>query len=165
MRGYNIISSAAIQRKLWNIWWLYFGKKTWYKKSTGRTFSRQGSSSTNWDVVGRELATLDELSKMQKGYCVLFISTVGAFFSKLYNLNEHPNYSDLYEPWSGNKEKLYNHKRELEYLENSSYKLLSDSGLSFAKPVENSKIEKVNEDELKKLLKSGVIQFEDLTIK
>lgn len=102
---------------------------------------------------------------MQKGYCVLFISTVGAFFSKLYNLNEHPNYSDLYEPWSGNKEKLYNHKRELEYLENSSYKLLSDSGLSFAKPVENSKIEKVNEDELKKLLKSGVIQFEDLTIK
>lgn len=95
----------------------------------------------------------------------MFISTVGAFFSKLYNLNEHPNYSDLYEPWSGNKEKLYNHKRELEYLENSSYKLLSDSGLSFAKPVENSKIEKVNEDELKKLLKSGVIQFEDLTIK
>lgn len=40
------------------------GKKTWYKKSSGRTYARQGSSSTNWDVVGRELATLDELSKM-----------------------------------------------------------------------------------------------------
>ena len=74
---------------------LYYGKKTWYKKSSGRTFSRQGSSSTNWDLVGRELATLDELSKIPKGNCILFISTVGAFYSKLYNLKKHPNYADL----------------------------------------------------------------------
>lgn len=138
------------------------GKKTWYKKSTGRTFSRQGSSSTNWDVVGRELATLDELSKMPKGNCVLFISTVGAFYSKLYNLKEHPNYSDLYEHWSGNKDKYYNHKKELEYQENSSYKLLCDSGLSFAKPLNNPKIEKVDKEDLKEISKNGVIQFEDL---
>ena len=64
------------------------GKKTWYKKSTGRTFSKQGSSSTNWDVVGRELATLDELSVMPSGYCVLFIARVGAFYSKLFDLKE-----------------------------------------------------------------------------
>lgn len=139
------------------------GKKTWYKKSTGRTFSRQGSSSTNWDVVGRELATLDELSKMQKGNCVLFISTVGAFYSKLYDLKQHPNYNDLYEPWSGNTNKLYNHRKELEYQENSNYKLLFDSGLSFARVIDNLKIEGVEENELKQLLKSGVIQFEDLT--
>ena len=100
---------------------LYFGKKTWYKKSTGRTFSRQGSSSTNWDIVGRELATLDEISKMPKGYCILFIATVGAFYSKLYNLEEHPNYSNLYEPWSGNTDKLYDHKKELEYQKISIY--------------------------------------------
>lgn len=142
----------------------FFGKKTWYKKSTGRTFSRQGSSSTNWDVVGRELATLDELSKMPKGYCILFIATVGAFYSKLYNLNEHPNYSDLYEPWANNNDKLYNHRQELEYQENSDYKLLCDIGLLFAKPIENSKIERVNKKELKKLMRFGVIQFEDLKI-
>ena len=141
------------------------GKKTWYKKQLGRTYSKQGSSSTNWDVVGRELATLDELSKMQKGYCVLIISTVGAFYSKLYNLKEHPNYSDLYEPWANNSDKLYNHKQELEYQENSNYKLLSDSGLPFARVVENLKIEKVDKIELKELLKSGVIQFEDLKFK
>lgn len=141
---------------------LYFGKKTWYKKSTGRTFSRQGSSSTNWDVVGRELATLDELSKMPKGNCVLFISTIGAFYSKLYNLKQHPNYGDLYDSWRNNKENLYDHKRELEYQENSNYKLLFDSGLSFAKPIDNLKIEEVDKNELKELLKTGVIQFEDL---
>lgn len=138
------------------------GKKTWYKKSTGRTFSKQGSSSTNWDVVGRELATLDELSKMQKGNCILFISTVGAFYSKLFNLKEHPNYNDLYEPWSGNSDKLYNHKQELEYQENSNYKLLFDSGLSFAQPIDNLKIEGVDNKELKEILRSGVVRFEDL---
>ena len=141
------------------------GKKTWYKKSTGRTFSRQGSSSTNWDVVGRELATLDELSKMQKGYCVLFLSTIGAFYSKLYNLQEHPNYSELYEPWLKNNDKLYNHKKELEYEENTNYRLLCDTGLSFAEPIDNLKIEEVDKVELKQILMSGVIQFEDLIIK
>ena len=143
---------------------LYFGKKTWYKKSTGRTFSKQGSSSTNWDIVGRELATLDELSKMPKGNCVLIISTIGAFYSKLYNLKEHPNYSMLYEPWTNNKEKLYNHKKELEYQENSDYKLLCDSGLTFAKIIEKVKIENVDKKELKSLMKLGVIQFDDLKI-
>lgn len=142
------------------------GKKTWYKKSTGRTFSKQGSSNTNWDVVGRELATIDELSKMPYGSCVLFISTIGAFYSKLYNLTEHPNYNNLFEPRNPDKNKLYNHKNELEYKKNSKYKLLFDSGLSFARVIENSlKIENVDEKELKKLLKSEIIQIDDFKVK
>ena len=140
------------------------GKKTWYKKSTGRTFSKQGSSSTNWDVVGRELATLDELSVMPSGYCVLFIARVGVFYSKLFDLKSHPNYSELYEPWAKNIEKIYNHKKELEYQINSNYKLLCDLGLEFARPVEKIKIENVNDNELKKLYKTEVIQYEDLKI-
>ena len=99
---------------------------------------------------------------MPKGQCILFIATIGAFYSKLYKLEEHPNYSNLYEPRSGNTEKLYDHKKELEYQENSNYKLLCDTGLAFAKPIENSKIEKVDKNELRELLKNGVIQFEDL---
>lgn len=75
------------------------GKKTWYKKSSGRTFARQGSSNQNWDVVGRELATLDELAKLGKGNCLLYIANIGFFFSKVYKLKKHPNYKDLYEPW------------------------------------------------------------------
>lgn len=99
---------------------------------------------------------------MQAGYCVLFIARVGAFYSKLFDLKSHPNYSELYEPWSGNTEKLYDHKKELEYQENSNYKLLCDLGLEFAKPVEKLKIENVNKNELKKLFKAEVIQYEDL---
>lgn len=101
---------------------------------------------------------------MPKGNCILLLSTIGAFYSKLYNLNEHPHYSDLYESWSGNSEKLYNHKQELEYQENSNYKLLFDTGLQFARPIATPKIEGVGKSELKELLKSGVIQFEDLKI-
>ena len=101
---------------------------------------------------------------MPKGNCILLLSTIGAFYSKLYNLNEHPHYSDLYESWSGNSEKLYNHKQELEYQENSNYKLLFDTGLHFAKPIAAPKIEGVSKNEVKDLLKSGIIQFEDLKI-
>lgn len=75
------------------------GKKTWYKKSSGRTFSRQGSSNQNWDVVGRELATIDELAKIEKGHCVLFIANIGAFYSQLYDLTKHHDYKYIYEPW------------------------------------------------------------------
>ncbi|HJJ18513.1 MAG TPA: type IV secretory system conjugative DNA transfer family protein [Clostridiaceae bacterium] len=141
------------------------GKKTWYKKSSGRTYARQGSSSTNWDVVGRELATLDELSKMPGGNCVLFIAGIGAFYSKLYNLKEHPNYSELYEPRDKNYQKLYDHKKELQYGENADYKMLCDSGLSFAIPIEKPKIIKVDKDDLKELKRMGIIRFEDLIIK
>ena len=141
------------------------GKKTWYKKSSGRTYARQGSSSTNWDVVGRELATLDELSKMPSGNCVLFIAGIGAFYSKLYNLKEHPNYSELYEPRDNNSQKLYNHKKELQYGENADYRMLCDSGLSFAIPIEKPEIREVDKDDLKDLKRTGVIQFEDLVIK
>ena len=101
---------------------------------------------------------------MPKGHCILIISTIGAFYSKLYNLSEHPNYSELYEPWSNNNEKLYNHKMELEYQKNSDYQLLVDTGLYFAKPIANPKIESVDKNELKGLLKTGIIQFENFKI-
>lgn len=141
------------------------GKKTWYKKSSGRTYSRQGSSSITWDVIGRELATIDELSKMPSGHCVLFIAAIGVFYSELYNLKEHPNYSELYEPRENNFQKLYNHKKELQYGENAEYRLLCDSGLSFAIPIEKLRIKEVDKEDLKNLKRTGVIQFEDLVIK
>lgn len=114
--------------------------------------------------MGRELATLDELAQMQNGYCILFIARVGAFYSKLFDLKSHPNYDELYEPWLSNREKIYDHKKELEYNENSNYKLLCDSGLEYARPVEKITIENVNKNELKKLLKTEVIQYEDLKL-
>lgn len=84
------------------------GDKTWYKKSSGRTFSKQGSSSQNWDITGRKLAFADELARMQKGYCLLWLANIGPFFSKLYDLSQHPEYKYIYEPW--NKEKTDQYK-------------------------------------------------------
>ena len=46
----------------------------------------------------------------------------------------------------------------------SNYKLLCDLGLEFARPVEKLKIENVNDNELKKLYKTEIIQYEDFKI-
>lgn len=74
-------------------------KKTWYKKSTGRTRSMHGSNSVNLDVVGRELATKGELRKLKKAKCIFFIfGDYNPLYSNLYNLKKHPYYKDLYEP-------------------------------------------------------------------
>lgn len=94
----------------------------------------------------------------------MFISTVGAFYSKLYDLSKHPNYINLYEPWYENKDKIYNHKIELEQQKNSNYKLLCELGLEFAVPIDKPKIENVNKNELKTLRKTKVIQYEDLKV-
>lgn len=161
----SILFLGGMSKETLEYFVILLGKKTWYKKSSGRTYSRQGSSSINWDVVGRELATLDELSKMPSGNCVLFIAGIGAFYSELYNLKEHPNYSDLYEPREPNSQKEYNHKMELQYGENMDYRLLCDSGLTFAIPIEKPVIREVDKNDLKYLMQNGVIQFEDLVIK
>ena len=86
------------------------GKKTWYKKSSGRTFSRQGSSSQNWDVVGRELVTIEELKNMGYGKCVMLISNIGTFASNLYDIKKHPYYPLMYDSWKPETKKyLYQH--------------------------------------------------------
>ena len=49
------------------------GKGTIDKKSTGETKGRQGSSSRNYDVLGRELFTPDEVRKLDNKKCIIFI--------------------------------------------------------------------------------------------
>lgn len=69
------------------------GKGTFDKKTTGRTRGRQGSSSTNEDVVGRGLFESDELyAEMKSDECILFVSGRRPFYSKKYKYEEHPNY-------------------------------------------------------------------------
>lgn len=106
------------------------GEQTLYKKSTGKTRSRQDSTTQNWDVYGRDLAKIDELMKKENGYAVLHIAGTDPFFSKLYDLKKHPRYSLLCEQriesggyrnteyrkteeWKINHEKLYNHLEEM----------------------------------------------------
>lgn len=49
------------------------GKKTIYKKSTGETKGSHGSSSTNEDVLGRELMLPEEVRELDNDFCVVFV--------------------------------------------------------------------------------------------
>lgn len=49
------------------------GKGTIDKRSSGETRGRQGSSSRNYDVLGRELFTPDEVRKLDNKKCFIFI--------------------------------------------------------------------------------------------
>lgn len=68
------------------------GKGTFDKRTTGRTRGRQGSSSENFDVVGRELMTPDEIQKIPKSNCMLIVGGRHPFYSEKYDYPSHPNY-------------------------------------------------------------------------
>ena len=113
------------------------GKKSWYKKSSGRTYSRQGSSSYNWDIVGRELAFVDELARMESGYGILLVAGMRPFYSKLYDLTKHPRYNELFESWN-EKETIknrYDHSMERGVSKETRKKqqMFRELGLGFVK--------------------------------
>lgn len=67
-------------------------KATYDKKTTGRTRGRQGSSSRNEDVVGRELMDVSDLRKLEKKDCIIVISGRNPFYSEKFDYTSHPAY-------------------------------------------------------------------------
>lgn len=67
-------------------------KSTFDKKTTGRTRGRQGSSSRNEDVVGRELMDVSDLRKLEKKNCIIVISGRNPFYSEKYDYTSHEAY-------------------------------------------------------------------------
>jgi type IV secretion system protein VirD4 len=76
------------------------GKQTLAVLNDSRTYSKQGSTSKSWQVYGRELATVDELAEMKKGYGILQMSGTKPFYSKLYQLEKDPQHKKLWESWT-----------------------------------------------------------------
>lgn len=68
------------------------GKGTFDKKTTGRTRGKSGSSSENWDVVGRELMDTSEIRKIPKKDCLFIVGGRNPFYSEKYDYTSHPNY-------------------------------------------------------------------------
>ncbi len=66
------------------------GKGTVGKKSSGETKGRQGSSSRNYDVLGRELFTPDEVRKLDNKKCILFIRGLDPIIDNKYVPFAHP---------------------------------------------------------------------------
>lgn len=127
------------------------GKKTWYKKSSGRTFSRQGSSSQNWDIVGRELANMNEINMMGYGKCIVLIPNVGVFFSDLYDIKVHPYYKFMYDSWNKDtKKNIYIHNPK-GTKEDEISEIFSLIGIKNCKVIPKCKFETVNEKELEKI--------------
>lgn len=69
------------------------GKATIDKRSSGETKGRQGSSSRNYDVLGREIMTPDEVRKMDNKKCLIFIRGFDPILDSKYNPFGHPVFS------------------------------------------------------------------------
>ncbi len=68
------------------------GKGTFDKKTTGRTRGRQGSSSENFDVIGRELMLPSEIREMPKDECLVFFGGRPPLYDKKFDYTKHELY-------------------------------------------------------------------------
>lgn len=71
------------------------GKATIDKKTSGETLGRQGSSSRNYDVLGRELMFPDELRKMDGKKCILFIRGFDPVLDDKIDSRKHPLWNQM----------------------------------------------------------------------
>jgi type IV secretion system protein VirD4 len=75
------------------------GKETIDQQSINQTKGKQGSSSYNNAILGRELATLDELSAMDNNDCIVMVRGLHPFFTHKFDISNHPRYAELGEHW------------------------------------------------------------------
>ena len=68
------------------------GKETIDTFNTGESRGREVSHSLNYQKLGKELMSQDELAVMDGGKCVLQLRGVRPFLSNKYDITKHPNY-------------------------------------------------------------------------
>jgi type IV secretion system protein VirD4 len=71
------------------------GKETIDTFNTGESRGREISHSLNYQKLGKELMSQDELAVMDGGKCVLQLRGVRPFLSDKYDITKHPNYKYL----------------------------------------------------------------------
>ena len=71
------------------------GKETIDSFNTSETRGRELSHGLNYQKLGKELMTQDEIAVMDGGKCILQIRGVRSFFSDKYDITKHPNYKYL----------------------------------------------------------------------
>ena len=69
------------------------GKMTIEKQSSGETRGRQGSTSRNIDVLGREIFTPDEVRMLDNSKCIVFIRGQNPVVDDKYYTPEHPRFA------------------------------------------------------------------------
>ena len=71
------------------------GKETIDTFNTGESRGREVSHSLNYQKLGKDLATIDELAVLDGGKCILQLRGVRPFLSDKYDITKHPNYKYL----------------------------------------------------------------------
>ena len=71
------------------------GKETIDTFNTGESRGREVSHSLNYQKLGKDLATIDELAVLDGGKCILQLRGVRPFMSSKYDITKHPNYRYL----------------------------------------------------------------------
>lgn len=92
------------------------GKETIDTYNTGESRGRETSHSLNYQKLGKDLMSIDELSVLDGGKCILQLRGVRPFLSDKYDLTQHPNYkytSDYDKKNTFNIVKFLNHKLKL----------------------------------------------------
>ena len=82
------------------------GRETLATRTRGLTKGRNGSSTTNYQLTGRDLMTVDEVRKLDTNKAILFIRGEDPVIDRKYNLKRHPNIKLT----SDGKAKPYIHK-------------------------------------------------------
>ena len=92
------------------------GKETIDTYNTGESRGRETSHSLNYQKLGKDLMSVDELAVMDGNKCIVQLRGVRPFFSDKYDLTRHPNYkltADYDEKNYFDIEKFLDHKLEL----------------------------------------------------
>lgn len=92
------------------------GKETIDSYNTGESRGREVSHSLNYQKLGKELMSMDELAVMDGGKCILQLRGVRPFLSQKYDLTQHPNYrytSDANPKYAFDIEKYLAHRLKL----------------------------------------------------
>lgn len=71
------------------------GKETIDSFNPSETRGRELSHGLNYQKLGKELMTQDEIAVMDGGKCILQVRGVRPFFSNKYDITKHPNYKYL----------------------------------------------------------------------
>lgn len=103
------------------------GKGTIDKKSSGETKGRQGSSSRNYDVLGRELFTADEVRKLDNKKCIIFIRGFDPIMDAKFIPFSHPAFDQT----ADGKGQPYVHRAEQSGSAQKPYQLLTKKSLSY----------------------------------
>lgn len=126
------------------------GKGTIDKKSSGETKGRQGSSSRNYDVLGRELFTPDEVRKLDNKKCIVFIRGFDPIMDNKYVPFGHPAFDQTAD---GKGEPYVHFPKGKGDTGSNAYKILTPKALAYYESLkdkgENVYIDSISYEDLK----------------